>query len=309
MHSEGEAVKLEYLEEFCALAVTLNYAKVAKQFHVSTSVLSKHISSLEKEVGHQLFMRSTTSVELTPDGRRLYEGIYPVVEQYRSFMDEYCSTPASRTRELNVRLHVRSKLVVGSAVRAANALEKKNDVRVNYAPATSSPYADLAPSSTADAVITYATGKVPAESVKVPLLDDPFVAVLPKSHPLASRASLSIVRDLPSNRIIRLKGSYFEPGQDTITDMLERYHVKAPAVYSLASTFDDIAMFSNFEDILILPSGTTSVLQMVTPETHVILPFEEEACFHLALIYMPAKHSSTLQLLIDEIKRQIGEGS
>lgn len=299
-------MKIEYLEEFAALATALSYAKVARQFHLSTSVLSKHIVAVEREVGQRLFERSTTSVELTAAGRRLYEGIFPILEQYRSFMDDYCATPLSR-RPLSVTLNVRTLPVVRAFAQAGKRVEAGMGTKVVFEASSASPYLALA-NDGVDAVVTYASSLLPQDCTVVPLLDDPFVAIVPLEHPLASQASISILRDLPHHRIIRLKGAYFEAGQDVIADALARFGVKAPATYSLASTFDDITLFSDFQDVLILPSAATSVLQMVTPETHAYLPFEEDVAFPLAVVFRPKMNSAALDALIDEVRSLLADG-
>ena len=59
----------ERLQEFLVLSQTLNYGKAAKKLYLTQSVLSRHISDLEKEVGVPLLKRDSHHVALTPAGR------------------------------------------------------------------------------------------------------------------------------------------------------------------------------------------------------------------------------------------------
>lgn len=300
-------MRFEHLDEFAALALTLNYSKVAKRFHTSPSVLSKHITALEREVGQQLFTRSTTSVELTAAGRRFYEGMSPIIEDYHAFMDDFCNGRTSRSHLLNVAVGVRTAQTLRMVALAAHRLEADNGIKVNFANReTGTLYKDPILSET-DAIITYANEKLTRESIIIPLKRDPFVAVIPREHPLASKSSISIVNDMARYRTIRLKDTYFEPGQEAIRAAFERFNVRPDYVYSLASSFDDISLFFNLKEVLILPSEATSLLQVITPETHVILPFEEDVYFQLSLVYPPKNESEALRLFTTKLKEIIAE--
>ena len=64
-------MRISYLQEFTDLATSLSFTKVAAARHLSRSSLSKHIATLEEQLGCQLFLRDTNNVELTPDGLQL----------------------------------------------------------------------------------------------------------------------------------------------------------------------------------------------------------------------------------------------
>ena len=55
--------------EFVVLAQTCNYLQAADQLFISQSSLSKHIKALERELGVELFNRTTRRVQLTEHGR------------------------------------------------------------------------------------------------------------------------------------------------------------------------------------------------------------------------------------------------
>ncbi|WP_321970892.1 LysR family transcriptional regulator [Paratractidigestivibacter sp.] len=55
--------------EFVVLAQTCNYLQAADQLFISQSSLSKHIKSLERELGVELFKRTTRRVQLSDQGR------------------------------------------------------------------------------------------------------------------------------------------------------------------------------------------------------------------------------------------------
>ena len=62
-------MELNYLREFVVLARTCQFQETAEELFISQSSLSKHIKSMEKELGQDLLKRSTRRVELTDFGR------------------------------------------------------------------------------------------------------------------------------------------------------------------------------------------------------------------------------------------------
>ena len=59
------------LREFLALARALSFSSAAKELYISQPVLTRHIQELEKELGAELFQRTTHDVALTEAGRIL----------------------------------------------------------------------------------------------------------------------------------------------------------------------------------------------------------------------------------------------
>jgi DNA-binding transcriptional LysR family regulator len=64
-------VELRHLEHFVAVAEERNFTRAAHRLHLVQSALSVSIRSLERELGAQLFERTTREVRLTDAGRVL----------------------------------------------------------------------------------------------------------------------------------------------------------------------------------------------------------------------------------------------
>jgi DNA-binding transcriptional LysR family regulator len=62
---------LKKLRYFVAVADTLNFTKAAEVAYIAQPVLSRQIRALERELGVQLFVRSTRSITLTVAGEQL----------------------------------------------------------------------------------------------------------------------------------------------------------------------------------------------------------------------------------------------
>ena len=75
-------MEITYLREFMELSTLLNYTETAEKLYISQPVLSKHIKSLENELGFSLFERNSKSVALTDFGRRYLPYAEKIVRQY-----------------------------------------------------------------------------------------------------------------------------------------------------------------------------------------------------------------------------------
>ncbi len=66
---------LNALQGFVAAARRGNLSRAAESMHVTVSALSHQIRGLEEQLGQRLFVRNARGVELTADGRRLFERV------------------------------------------------------------------------------------------------------------------------------------------------------------------------------------------------------------------------------------------
>jgi len=75
-------MEISYLNEFIKVTQTNNFLQAADELFISQSSLSKHIQSIEKELGAELFSRTTRKVSLTDSGKAFLPFAKVIVENY-----------------------------------------------------------------------------------------------------------------------------------------------------------------------------------------------------------------------------------
>ncbi len=70
------------LKYFVSLAENLSFTKAAQECYIVQTAMSRQIAALESELGVQLFVRNTRSVELTEAGKEFYGYAVSVLNDY-----------------------------------------------------------------------------------------------------------------------------------------------------------------------------------------------------------------------------------
>lgn len=185
-----------------------SYTKAAEILGYTQPALSQMIASLEKQIGITLLHRSRYGVKLTPEGERLLPTIRQTVYQY----DTLC------------RMEEEIKGLDVGIVRIGTV----SSISCHWLPGVIKKFWETYPnvqlvlhqgdySSICDWVQTGAVdfgfvNPAAAKGLEIQILQtDPFVAVLPKQHPLAKKSSVSL-RELAAEPYLLLEeGSYSEP--------------------------------------------------------------------------------------------------
>ncbi|MGA7812839.1 LysR family transcriptional regulator [Caballeronia sp.] len=81
-------MNVQALRYFLMLSTTGSFLATARHFEVPASSVSRFIASLEKELGQQLFYRSTRAVTLTEQGQRYYSQVREAVELLDNAADQ-----------------------------------------------------------------------------------------------------------------------------------------------------------------------------------------------------------------------------
>jgi DNA-binding transcriptional LysR family regulator len=199
---------LRHLRYFLAVAEELHFGRAAQRLHMAQPPLSQQIRHLEEEIGYPLFVRSSRSVKLTPAGRSLVERARRTLHKVDEDLEAVRSVARGEVGEINVGF-------VGSAMLSKlpailgeyRRLYSRVQLRLNES--HTSQLLDAVRDGSVDVALARDAGRV--EDVHVErVMMEPFMAVVPRSHPLARLKSIPIARlkDEPFVFFPRSAGSF-----------------------------------------------------------------------------------------------------
>lgn len=188
---------MERCHEFVVLAQTKNYLEASEQLFISQSSLSKHIKSLEKDLGVTLLNRSTRRVELTAEGRAFLPYAERAARIQYEINDAFSKHAADRVYSLKIG-SIPVMVPYGITAILAQFEQDNADVRLKISEGDADELRDklrkgeieLAFIREWDGDTKNDTGD--EEFSALPFADDHLVAVLPEDHPLADREQLRL---------------------------------------------------------------------------------------------------------------------
>jgi DNA-binding transcriptional LysR family regulator len=93
---------LSQLQVFLAVARLSSFSAAARELRVSTSAVSQAVRQLEEQLRVALLVRTTRSVSLTDEGRRLVEGAGPALGQAIDSLEQVSAQPGELVGRLRL---------------------------------------------------------------------------------------------------------------------------------------------------------------------------------------------------------------
>lgn len=273
-----------------------SYTKAAQILGYTQPALSQMIASLEREVGITLLYRSRRGVRLTPEGERLFPTIRETVRQYEALrrMEE-------EIKGLDVGI-VRIGTVSSISCHWLPSIIERfwaayPNVQLELYQGDYGSICEWVKNGVVD--FGFANPAAARGLETVPLQADPFVAVLPKAHPLARRRAVSL-RDLAAEPYLLLEeGSHSEP--------LEAFLAEGIAPNIRLTMHDDYSILSMVERGLGYSLLTELVLQRTAYDV-AVCTVEEPVVRMMSLVMKDHRAlSAAAKMFIDFVVRERGE--
>ena len=180
---------LKQLKAFLTLVRTLNYAHASQELHISQSALSIAIKSLEEEVGGKLFHRSTRHVDVTHEGKSLIPYAKKLLANWEEMENSIKQRfQLSRGTLSMACLPFMTQQILFKVIKQFS--NKYPNVNFNLADVDS----EQLPVQIREGMFELAMGFAPqrAEGLHfTPLYDEHYIAVIPKSHVLATQQQVT----------------------------------------------------------------------------------------------------------------------
>lgn len=201
MHSLGGIkLKFDYLKEFVSAAGSEEMQQSARELGISPSVLSKHIKSLEQELGVPLFTRSRKT-ELSPYGKILLPYAKELVKLQEEYLHDFSMSSSGESPKLVVGLSP-----IQFRERSGQLIEKfmlryPKDVQMREA--DNSKLCQMVADGLLDMAFVRTQPELHRnpELIYMPYCADHMVAFLPPDHQLANAPNITI-EDLKNEHIL-----------------------------------------------------------------------------------------------------------
>lgn len=205
--------ELRELQVFRSVARTLSFTRAAAELYISQPVVSRTIREIERDLGVQLFTRTTRAVELTPEGRELLVAADDILDGYDIALGRFRSfCSGDRGRIVVAVLPSVAATVLPPVLRAF--LVDYPDISIEILDVPADEAIRQVEIGRADLAITESLPATSELNVRL-VSTDRMVAVLPHAHPLAGQTTLTW-RELASEPFVIMS-----PGSSVrrLTDM------------------------------------------------------------------------------------------
>lgn len=213
-------MRIEHLRECVDLADTLSFTQTSKNAYIAQPSLTKHIASVEKEVGFPIFERTKRKVMLTKLGELFIEKAKKVVDAY----DELEEAVLSASNGLDSVIQIGYlRGAIGAYIPRIHALfsSAMPGVEIDYIAHEFHEIGDVLERGEVDVIVA----AIPESSLSsahciVNLFYDTYYAAVDYRHPLAARESIT-PQDLAHNVVALPASGFYNTDTPPILEYLE----------------------------------------------------------------------------------------
>ena len=290
---------IENCKEFIELARCLSFTEAANKLNISQPVLSKHIATLEQELGASLFERNRHSCELSEAGRIFYGTASQIISEYNHARRRIAELVLERPIFVDGILYDPS---VESIVALANALvDQAPHPPLVFDHHENASMLELLDGGQVDLVIGHEHEEDVAARglVAVPLLKNRFCAVVNTDSPLAKLPGIR-AEDLKDQLLLKFVDPYAAHGWRSIEEYLARHQIDPPCRCVMGRLAGHQVSPADGM-VFIQPSNTRNLKFMNDTGVCAVVPFEDDdAFFYLECIYRRSDEDR-LRFLVDTL--------
>lgn len=192
-------MEIEYLENFIVLAQYQNFGEAADLQFMSQSALSKRIKKLEEQIGVVLFNRTTKSVELNEYGTIFLKYAEKIVSLEKECLLEIREKLPENQRYFKVG--ALPSFAEYHITELISSFMRKSDVWIKVITAPSEKLESMLENNECDFAFIRQVHDANHKFLKIPIVADRLVAIIPKEHKLTHYNALEI-KQLRNERFI-----------------------------------------------------------------------------------------------------------
>lgn len=173
---------------FSTVARTGSFAEAAIQLHVSQPALSIAIKNLEEALGGKLLARTTRSVALTPEGKAFYPVARRLLSDWEQSLQDVRNHFALRRGKLDIAAMPTYTINLLPQI-LAEFHRQYPDINVTVHDVIAESVVEMVREARCELGVTFKPGDA-SDLHFQPLFKDRFVAILPTTHSLLTKAQL-----------------------------------------------------------------------------------------------------------------------
>ena len=284
---------------FVEVAQELNYAKAASNLFISQPAVSRHIISLENDLGVQLFVRSRHHVALTSAGNLFYSEAKDILERIDLSKHSILNNPGEET--LNVGC-VSSIRIDGLSKIYSKYHAKMPHVCINNTEITASDYRRVSSGDHLDVAFVPSSlkGHLSYKEASLnyyTLYRGTLCCVMRADHRLVSKERITF-HDLQGETLILLDHEHCPPSMDAVQIEIRKNAEKIKYYYSGSSLYS-IPMIIGGLGLAIMPD-------FVCPKSDEIIlrPFDLPAQLEFGIICRNNDNSALVRTFIDVARKE-----
>jgi len=190
---ERPELPLPQLHAFVVLAEELHFGHAAARLGIAQPPLSQQIRRLEDKVGHALFTRTSGRVALTPAGRELLPAARRALSGLADALAAARAVGSGRAGRLRIGFAASLALTVLPGL-LRTFRDRFPGVHLDIREMTTAPQIAALHDRTIDIGLLREPPEDETELGFRTVLSEPFVAVLPSTHPLAAQRTVRLAR-------------------------------------------------------------------------------------------------------------------
>lgn len=261
-------------------------SKAAAELDYSQPALTQMMNSLEEDLGCRILDRSHSGVTLTEDGRRLLPYVKSALRSLSQLRQAACTHAHRKTLRMGAYPSI-TQSWLSSAIGSFQQVYP--DIRIELR-VGGYELGELLESGKLD--MAFLSEALEGECTWIPLMEDMFVAVLPKNSPLAGEAAVTMEQLLSYTLIL---GETHE-----LQPLIRRFQIRPGMQISAADDASRIALVEQGVGVAVLPatslsncSGRVSAVPLIPPISRM-----------LGAVYM-GKPTREAQLFVDFLKESL----
>lgn len=212
-------MEFHHLKAFLAVAEELHFGRAAERMHMAQPPLSRTIKQLEKELGAQLFERTTRSVRLTTAGQALVRPATDVLDGVRVARSAVRAAGVGETGRVRLGFAgPSSHLLISQLARLVR--QRHPGIELSLKSVT---YAHAGLREVMDGAMDLAFVRFPVQPVGIVsrvVAAERYVLAVPVGHPLADRDEVSMA-DCREESFVALPA---DPGSSVRDDFVRSCH-------------------------------------------------------------------------------------